>query len=485
MSIMGDPKTQKQPAHKTLPHVAVVDVVGNDVVIWAVALDRPPRATGAWVLDRESRWDDIESVLRDRWVMPIDADPDVVSLSERGVVVSWDLTPISAYLPPFAIGTPAPTLDQLEATPAGDPRTARALGMARWLERVASGRDMPEPVSEPSAPVTAPVSASTAPARTSSTGMTFATIDVEIANRDHGSVCAFGVTLVDDGRVVTTESWLVRPPEGLDTFDGFYTSIHGIRAEDVKDAMPFREGLARALDLIGDRIVVAHNAAFDIGALRQACVADGAAWPTLDYVCSLVMCRRHLGLISNRLPIVCDHLGIEMGNHHDAGEDSLACANVVLALGRRLEVDDVEGLCQALMIRPGRLTAFDWTGSYVRDAARTLPEANVDADPNHPLYGKVVAFTGGLSILRREAWELVAARGGIPAKNVTKDTDFLVIGDGFTGNSPEEFHTGRAMRAVHWNAKGRSIEVLTEADLYSLLVESVTGGVRAAVTEAR
>jgi hypothetical protein len=41
------------------------------------------------------------------------------------------------------------------------------------------------------------------------------------------------------------------------------------------------------------------------------------------------------------------------------------------------------------------------------------------------------------------------------------------------------------MRAVHWNAKGRSIEVLTEADLYSLLVESVTGGVRAAVTEAR
>jgi DNA polymerase-3 subunit epsilon len=137
------------------------------------------------------------------------------------------------------------------------------------------------------------------------------------------------------------------------------------------------------------------------------------------------------------------------------------------------------------MIRPGRLTAFDWTGSYVRDAARTLPEANVDADPNHPLYGKVVAFTGGLSILRREAWELVAARGGIPAKNVTKDTDFLVIGDGFTGNSPEEFHTGRAMRAVHWNAKGRSIEVLTEADLYSLLVESVTGGVRAAVTEAR
>lgn len=268
-------------------------------------------------------------------------------------------------------------------------------------------------------------------------------------------------------------------PEGLDTFDPFYTSIHGIRAEDVKDAMPFCDGLARALELIGDRIVVAHNAAFDIGAIRKACVADGATWPTLDYACSLVMCRRELGLYSNRLPIVCDHLGIEMGNHHDAGEDSLACANVVLALARRLDVEDVEGLCRALMIRPGRLTAFDWTGSILRDEARAgLPEADVDADPNHPLYGKVVAFTGGLSILRREAWELVAARGARPAKNVTKDTDFLVIGDGFTGNSPEEFHTGKAERAVRWNAKGRNIEVLTEADLYSLLVESVTAGVR-------
>jgi DNA polymerase III epsilon subunit-like protein len=52
--------------------------------------------------------------------------------------------------------------------------------------------------------------------------------------------------------------------------------------------------------------VVAHNAAFDIGALRAGCDAADVEWPTLTYGCSLMMARRSgLGLLSYRLPLVC------------------------------------------------------------------------------------------------------------------------------------------------------------------------------------
>ncbi len=59
----------------------------------------------------------------------------------------------------------------------------------------------------------------------------------------------------------------------------------------------------------------------------------------------------------------------------------------------------------------------------------------------------------------------------------TKTTDFLIIGDGFTGHTAEEFHTGRALKAVKVNAKGGHIEVLTEGDSLGLFAEPATSGV--------
>lgn len=85
-------------------------------------------------------------------------------------------------------------------------------------------------------------------------------------------------------------------------------------------------------------------------------------------------------------------------------------------------------------------------------------------------------FTGALSIGRVEAWDLIAELGAIPEKNVTKRTTVLVVGDGFTGNTIEEFHTGKAADALRRVAKGQPIEVLTEPDLLQLLEDRATSG---------
>jgi DNA polymerase-3 subunit epsilon len=58
----------------------------------------------------------------------------------------------------------------------------------------------------------------------------------------------------------------------------------------------------------------------------------------------------------------------------------------------------------------------------------------------------------------------------------------LVIGDGFAGDDPADFYTGRAAKAAHWRAKGHRIEVLTEADLIDMLTETRTSGARQSVS---
>ena len=312
------------------------------------------------------------------------------------------------------------------------------------------------------------------PERPRSTDLTFVAFDVETANRARGSVCEIGWTVVEAGNVVSSDSMLVQPPEGLDHFDGMNIGLHGIRPADVAGAPSFLDGLERLLDVIDGRLVIAHNAPFDIGAIRDGCTAAGVDHPTIDYVCSLSLSRRELALVSYRLPIVAAELGVPMGKHHRSAEDSRAAAEITLALARRRNTLTVESLADELNVRLGRLITGHVTG--VSSVAKPLggwnagpPDPNATADPEHPLYGRVMVFTEALSMTRAEAWEWAASIGAAPEENVTKRTNVLVVGGGFEGRSMDDFLTGKAKKAVALQAKGQEIEVFTEMDFIQAL----------------
>lgn len=314
-----------------------------------------------------------------------------------------------------------------------------------------------------------------------STGLDFVALDVETANYQRGSICAVGLTVVRSGEIVRTHSWLCRPPELLgETWTN--TWIHGIRREDVADKPRFSDLLVEALAVIGDLAVVAHNAAFDIGALREACSYSGISWPRLTYGCTMVMARRALDLPSNGLATVAAELAVPLGRHHDAGSDSLAAAGIALGLAQRTGTTTLNHLADHVGVLLGRLTPIDWSGCHRRPVTGVsvpLPGANPDADPNHPLCGAHVAFTGALSIVRHEVRERVAQLGGVPQDGVTRATAFLVIGDGFRGDDPADFFTGKAEKAARYRARGQSIEVLTEQDLMVLLADERMSGTAA------
>ncbi len=119
------------------------------------------------------------------------------------------------------------------------------------------------------------------------------------------------------------------------------------------------------------------------------------------------------------------------------------------------------------MVRLGHIIRSSWAGCVQAAVVAGQRVGAVDADPDHPLYGRFISFTGGLSITRAEASALAAALGVVVQVSPTRTTDFLIIGDGFTGHTAEEFHTGRALKAAKVNAKGGHIE-------FSLRASSLT-----------
>lgn len=314
----------------------------------------------------------------------------------------------------------------------------------------------------------------------------FVALDVETANSSRGSICSIGLATVDNGVIVRKDNFLCKPPGSFNSFDSFNTRIHGISASTVANAPTFKERLTEVRSLIGDKPVVCHNASFDIGAIRDACIEGDLPWPSFEYACTLIMARRALPhLISYRLPIVAQDLGVPLLSHHDAGQDAEASAGIALELARRQPANTLDALLSDLGIRYGRLDATTWsgctrisTGGHGGGGYGATPEANADADSSHPFFGQTMVFTGAIATPREEAWAAVAALGATPAKGVTKKTTILVIGDGFAGNSIDEFSTGKALKAVELQSKGQDIEVLTESDFFEALRDSESSGSR-------
>lgn len=185
----------------------------------------------------------------------------------------------------------------------------------------------------------------------------FTAIDFETANASTASACAVGLARVRGGQVVATADWLIKPPPGHDRFFEFNTGIHGIRAEDVADALGWSAQLGALTAFAGADVLVAHNAGFDMAVLRRACEATGDVCPPYRYLCSLQLSRKVYDLASYRLPAVAAEAGYRQFSHHDALADALACAHIVVDAALRAGAADLDALAQATALRIGHTRA--------------------------------------------------------------------------------------------------------------------------------
>ncbi|KUO19678.1 hypothetical protein AQJ91_17785 [Streptomyces dysideae] len=292
-------------------------------------------------------------------------------------------------------------------------------------------------------------------------------IDFETANEHRGSPCAVGMTKVVDGRIVGTWGTLVKPPAGLGDFNPFNVAIHGITPVDVANAPAWEAALADIMTFTEGLPLVAHNAGFDMSVIRAACDAESMAWPELRYTCSQVVARRTWKLLSYSLPYCADAAGVAFTDHHDAGADATAAAEVMLAAMRSAETTSLDSLLDGHRIRWGWMTpASEWLGSHYSGHSagprKPLPGANPNADPEGALYGATVCLTGKLtSMTREEAFRKLAWAGAQPAENVTKKTGILVSASQ-ARLRPGDTLSGKAKKAQALLQAGQDIEVIDE-----------------------
>ncbi len=175
----------------------------------------------------------------------------------------------------------------------------------------------------------------------------FTAIDFETANGSPASPCAVGLVRVRNGKIADSFATLIQPPRPNDWFHEGNIRVHGIRPSDVIDSPSWPEVLDLMLGFIGDDVLIAHNAPFDMGVMRASAALLELPLPALNYACSLAISRKTYNLDSYRLNAVAYAIGHEEFNHHDALADADASARIILHAADRHGVDDLVDLLSA------------------------------------------------------------------------------------------------------------------------------------------
>lgn len=168
----------------------------------------------------------------------------------------------------------------------------------------------------------------------------FIAIDFETATVKRASICEAGICVVRNGEVAETRSWLVRPQGNYYSY--WNMRVHGIQPHDTENSPEFPEVWDEIVGYLKDiPVLVAHNAAFDMGCIRHSLEFYEMATPDITYYCSLRAARKLYHFGCNSLDYLCDQFRIPYEQHHRAGNDAEMCARLFL---RELQDASVGGL---------------------------------------------------------------------------------------------------------------------------------------------
>jgi|SRR6185369_376679 len=151
------------------------------------------------------------------------------------------------------------------------------------------------------------------------------------------SVTEVGAYKVKGGAIIDEFVTLVDPEMPI---PAFITALTGISDDMVSTAPKLSRVIPAFLDFIGDAVLVAHNAHFDMQFLNHGIGLIYEDYRLLNpCLCTVHLCRKLLPHIDNhKLKTVAEYYSVSLENHHRAGPDAKATAQIFLNLLNELEM---------------------------------------------------------------------------------------------------------------------------------------------------
>ena len=265
----------------------------------------------------------------------------------------------------------------------------------------------------------------------------YVSLDIETATTQ-GDICQLGLAVFHDGQIVEEKSYLIRPPE--DHYDYHCSKVHGFFSGTTKHQPFFPEYWPEIQPYLSGRVLVCHNASFDLSALSKTMEKYGLGDLEIEQCIDTCVELGHCPLYS-----ACLFFNVPLKSHHDALEDARACGLVL----------------QAYSKMPGQVVSIPVLTEN-KDIKLRAPEVVLQSTP---FSGKSVVVSGIFQRWpdRNELALKLMELGALVKTSVSKKTNFLI-----TGFAPGESKVSQAEAIIE---EGYSLRIITEEEFVSMLGE--------------
>ena len=275
----------------------------------------------------------------------------------------------------------------------------------------------------------------------------FVAIDFETMTAEQTSACAIGLVKVLGGTVHQAFYSLINPVP--DDREQLNTDVHGITPDMVADAPTFAQLFPLLQSFVQDLPIVCHNRGADINILRQCMEYYGLEGVnTANNYCTFE-------LTGQSLKACCQQYGIDMGVHHNALDDAMACAKVFLACQGDIVATTFRGGISAAM-------ASAAAKRYERSTLDPLADDQVENQDTVFFHANVV-ITGTFAAYpdRNALGKQLQSLGADINTSISGKTTVVVMGQG-AGPS-------KIKKIEEWRAKGHDIRIIYEEELKQIL----------------
>lgn len=256
-----------------------------------------------------------------------------------------------------------------------------------------------------------------------------------------------------NGVEVSRYEQLIKPKQPIRPF---ISRLTGITDEMVVECPTIEDAIGDFADFIGDDVMVGHNiAGFDAVFLSYA-YEQYLSKPLSNSCVDTMRISKKLcpGLPSYTLECLSSFLDVPyLGAHRGMADSEItnACYQKLkeMALANGTE-DNFKDLFNK---KPTRIQVSE------------IKPTCADIQQDHPLFNKIIVFTGAMAMTRAEAMQMAVDVGAVLKTSVTTKTDYLVVGTqdidrvGSDGMSTKE----EKAHALNESGKGH-IQIITEDD---------------------
>ncbi len=266
---------------------------------------------------------------------------------------------------------------------------------------------------------------------------------------------------VQNGEIVDKFESFVNPGYQIDPY---ITEIHGITNDMLKTAPTLKDVLPVFLTFLGDSVIVAHNANFDINFIYDSSVSLGGNGIANDFVDTMRLSRR-----------------LFPEEKHHRLVDLVQRFNIAKEVKHRSMCDTVQTYkCYQYMKNYIAKNGISIESLFPKDRNRTgraLKAGEIKAetenfDTDTSIYGNCFVFTGTLERMKRkDAMQIVVNMGGSCGDNVTKKTNYLVLGNNDYCTTIRDGKSNKQKKAETLKLSGEDIEIISENVFYDMIEE--------------